>query len=137
MSDGSFPLFMFLSVSSIALFSFIAVASWADARRREREAYYKSETLKKIAEAQGAGASSAVEFLREESLRRAEEKKSAERHRREGIKLGGLVTAAVGIGLMIFLRAIERDEPVYLVGLIPLLIGVALLAYSYLLAPKK
>ena len=137
MNDGSFPLFMFLSVGSIALFSFIAVASWADARRREREAYYKSETLKKISEAQGAGASSAVEFLREESLRRAEEKKHAERHRREGIKLGGLVTAAVGIGLMIFLQAIERDEPVYLVGLIPLLIGVALLAYSYLLAPKE
>ena len=137
MNDGSFPLFMFLSVGSIALFSFIAVAPWADARRREREAYYKSETLKKIAEAQGAGASSAVEFLREEALRRTEEKKNTARHRREGIKLGGLVTAAVGIGLMIFLRAIDRDEPVYLVGLIPLLIGVALLAYSYLLAPKE
>ena len=38
---------------------------------------------------------------------------------------------------MIFLRAIERDEPVYLVGLIPGLIGVALLAYGYLLAPKE
>jgi nucleoside recognition membrane protein YjiH len=137
MNDGSFPLFMFLSVGSIALFSFIAVAAWADARRREREAYYKSETLKKIAEAQGAGTGSAIEFLREEALRRAEEKKSAERHRREGIKLGGLVTAAVGIGLMIFLRAIEGDKPVYLVGLIPVLIGVALLAYSYLLAPKE
>jgi hypothetical protein len=137
MNDGSFPLFMFLSVGSIALFSFIAVAAWADARRREREAYYKSETLKKIAEAQGTGASSAVEFLREEALRRAEDKKNAAQHRREGIKLGGLVTAAVGIGLMTFLRAIERDEPVYLVGLIPLLIGVALLAYSYLLAPKE
>jgi uncharacterized membrane protein len=135
--NGGLPLFLFLSVGSIALFSFIAVASWADARRREREAYYKSETLKKIAEAQGAGASSAIEFLREEALRRAEEKKNAARHRREGIKLGGLVTTAVGIGLMIFLRAIERDEPVYLVGLIPLLIGVALLAYSYLLAPKE
>ena len=137
MNDVSFPFFMFLSVGSIALFSFIAVASWADARRREREAYYNSETLKKIAEAQGAGASSAIEFLREEALRRAEDKKNAAQHRREGIKLGGLVTAAVGIGLIIFVRAIERDEPVYLVGLIPLLIGVALLAYSYLLAPKE
>src|SRR5213594_3331998 len=119
--SGSLPLFLFLSVTSIALFSFVAVAAWSDARRREREAYYKSETLKKIAEAQGAGASSAIEFLREEALRRAEDKKNAAQHRREGIKLGGLVTAAVGIGLMIFVRAIERDEPVYLVGLIPLL----------------
>jgi Flp pilus assembly protein TadB len=135
--SGSLPLFLFLSVTSIALFSFVAVAAWSDARRREREAYYKSETLKKIAEAQGAGATSAIEFLREEAIRRAEREKNAARQHREGVKLGGLVTAAVGVGLMIFLRAIVDDEPVYLVGLIPLLIGVALLAYSYLLAPKE
>ena len=54
-----------LSVSSIALFSFIAVATWSTERRKEREAYYKSETLRKIAEAQNAGGNSAVEFLRE------------------------------------------------------------------------
>jgi nucleoside recognition membrane protein YjiH len=135
--SGSSSLFLFLSVGSIALFSFVAVAAWSEARRREREAYYKIETLKKIAEAQGAGASSAIEFLREEAIRRAEQEKNAARSQREGVKLGGLVTTAVGIALMIFLRAIERDEPVYLVGLIPGLIGVALLAYSYFLAPKE
>jgi len=129
MHDATY-LFLFLSVASVALFSFVAVASWADARRREREAYYKSETLKKIAEAQGAGASSAIEFLREET-------KHAAQRRREGLKLGGLVTMAVGIGVLIFLRAIANDEPVFFVGLIPLLIGVALLTYSYFLAPKE
>ena len=122
--------FFFLSVASVALFSFVAVAAWSDARRREREAYYKSETLKKIAESQGAGASSAIEYLREEE-------RNAERRRREGTKLGGLVTGAVGISLMIFLRAIVPDEPIYLVALIPFLIGIVLLAYSYFLAPKQ
>jgi uncharacterized membrane protein (GlpM family) len=48
-----------------------------------------------------------------------------------------LITLAVGIGMMVFLKALERSEPAYLVGLIPLLIGVALLAYSYVLAPKQ
>src|SRR5215831_13828745 len=104
--------FFFLSVASVALFSFVAVAAWSDTRRSEREAYYKSETLKKIAESQGAGASSAIEYLREEE-------RNAERRRREGTKLGGLVTGAVGISLMIFLRAIVPDEPIYLVALIP------------------
>jgi hypothetical protein len=52
------------------------------------------------------------------------------------MKLGGLVTASVGIGLMIFLRAIVRAEPVYLVGLIPLFVGLSLLIYAYFLAPK-
>lgn len=35
-------------------------------------------------------------------------------------------------------RYVDRSDPspAYLVGLIPLLIGVALLAYTYVLAPK-
>ena len=32
-------------VGSIALFSFLTVNGWADARRKEREAYYRGETL--------------------------------------------------------------------------------------------
>lgn len=126
------PIFLFLSVASVALFSFVAVAVWSSERRREREAYYRSETIRKIAETQGAGGSSAIEFLREEE-------KNAARRRQEGQKLGGLITVAVGIGMMVFIAAVDRNdpEPAYLVGLIPLLIGVALLSYSYLLAPKQ
>jgi Domain of unknown function (DUF6249) len=126
----SLPMALFLAVGAIALFLFLAVASWSDARRREREAYYKSEALKKLAEMQGAGATAALEIMREED-------RIAERRRREGLRLGGLITLAVGIGMMVFLRAVEHSEPAYLVGLIPLLIGVALLAYSYILAPKE
>jgi len=122
--------FAFLSVGAVSLFSFVAVASWSDARRREREAYYRSETLKKIAETQGDGGKAALDFLREEE-------KNAMRRRREGTRLGGLITVAVGIGFMVFLRGIERSQPAYLLGFIPLFIGVALLAYSFFLAPKE
>ncbi|HUD67610.1 MAG TPA: hypothetical protein VMQ17_23710 [Candidatus Sulfotelmatobacter sp.] len=126
------PIFLFLSVASVALFSFVAVAVWSGERRREREAYYRSETIKKVADAQGAAGSSAIEFLREEE-------KIAARRRREGQKLGGLITVAVGVGLMVFINAVDRSDPspAYLVGLIPLLIGGALLAYTYVLAPKQ
>ena len=117
-------------VGSIALFSFLGVASWSDARRKEREAYYTTEALKKIAESSGEGAKSALEYLQEQN-------KGQLRRRLEGMKLGGLVTAAVGIGVMVLLRGLEHDEPVYLAGLIPLLIGVALLAYAFTLAPKE
>jgi hypothetical protein len=117
-------------VGSIAFFSFLAVAAWAGARRKEREAYYTSETLKKIAESSAEGASSALQLLREQE-------KNAIKRRLEGTKLGGLITVAVGIGLIVLLRGIEHDEPVYLAGMIPLLIGVAMLAYAYMLAPKE
>jgi len=127
-----FPLFAFLSVCALSLFSFVAVAAWADARRKEREAYYKSETLKKIAESPGAGATAAVEFIRDEERRAALQL-------REGQRLGGLVTIAVGIALMVLLLAVtdKGDKGVFVVGLIPLLIGVALLIHSYLLASKE
>jgi hypothetical protein len=124
------PVFLFLSVASIALFSFIAVAVWSQERRREREAYYRSETLKKLADTQGAGSSSAIDFLREEE-------KNAVRRRREGQKLGGLTTVAVGIALMVFIRSVDRGNPAYLVGLIPLFIGAALLVYVYFLGPNQ
>jgi hypothetical protein len=38
---------------------------------------------------------------------------------------------------MIFLKAVDHNEPAYLVGIIPLLVGGALLAYSSVLAPKN
>ncbi len=113
----------------IAFFSFLAVAIWAKNRRLEREAYYKNENLKKIAEAQGPSANTALEFLREQ------EKFRAVRHR-EGLKLGGLVTVAVGLGFFLLLRAVEPNHPIYVVSAVPLLIGLALLAYAYVLAPR-
>ena len=128
--QGALPIFLFLSVGAVSLFSFIGVAVWSDARRREREAYYKHEMLKRMAEIQGTGVASALELLREQD-------RIAERRCREGTKLGGMVTASIGIGLLVFLRALVPDRPVYLCGLIPLLIGIALLAYSYVLAPKQ
>ncbi len=52
------------------------------------------------------------------------------------MKVGGLTNIAVGVALIIFLRALVGDEPVYLCGLIPGLIGVALLTYALFLALK-
>ena len=95
---------------------------------REREAYYRSETLKKIAETGGGAA--ALEYLRED------DRKSALR-RRQAIKLGGVITIAAGIGFMVFLRAVESHEPVYLIGLMPVLVGVVLLVYAVTTASRS
>jgi Flp pilus assembly protein TadB len=114
--------FLFLSVGAVSVFSFVAVASWAGARSEERKAYYKSETIKKIAESSAGGATAALDFMREQERNKA-------RQLRESLKLGGLITIAVGIALLIFLRAL-LGPPLYLCGVIPLLIGVALLVYA-------
>jgi hypothetical protein len=118
-------LWEFLSVGAVGLFSFLAIASWSESHRREREAYYRTEAIRKLAEATPDIAAAAFEFLREQ------ERNDKERVRAQ-IKIGGLVTCAVGMGTMAFLAALIREAPIYLSGSIPFLIGVALLAWSYI-----
>jgi hypothetical protein len=121
----------FLAVGAIALFGiFLPVTTWLDTRRREREAYYKSETLRRLAESSGEGAKVAIELLREEEHLRQIKKL-------EGMKIGGLVNIAVGIGLGFMLWALTGTGGPYLVGLIPGLIGVALLVYVFFLAEPR
>ena len=120
--------FIVPSIGFIALFSFLAVAKWSDNRRRERDAYYKSEMVRKAMEMPGATPATAQEFIRELQA-------IADHRRRENLKLGGLITAAVGIGIIVFL--IGKPGPqIYTLGAIPLFIGGALLAYAYVLAPR-
>jgi hypothetical protein len=116
--------FGFLAVGAIALFTMISVSSWSSSRQKEREAYYRNDMLKKVAEAQGPGAASALELLREEA-------KILSVRTKQGLKIGGLVCFCVGIGVLVFLKAMVTDEPVYLCGLIVMLIGIALYAGSY------
>ena len=132
MAEEMIPIavFVMLAIGAVALFGWLSVVSWTEARRREREAYYRSEVLKSLAAAQGAGGSAALELFREQE-------RAAARKVLETQKLSGLITIGVGIGLMVFLRGVEREAPAYLVGLIPLLIGVGLLIYAYGLAPRS
>jgi hypothetical protein len=116
-------------VGTVATFGFLGVASWANARRREREAFYRNEVLKKLAEAGPDGSSAALEMFREQQ-------RASDRNRLEFQRLGGLILAAVGIGLMALLKGVARHEAAWLAGLIPALMGAALLIYSYGLAPR-
>lgn len=126
--DHVLPVFLFLSVATFSFFSFLAIAVWSDSRRREREAYYRKETLNRIAESPIERATAALEFLRQEDLRRQQKWQ-------EGLKVAGLVTAGVGIGLTIALYAVG-ERPEFMLGTIPLTIGLALLGYAYLLARR-
>jgi hypothetical protein len=65
--NEAFGLWMFLSIGAVSLFViFIPTVHYIDARRKEREAYYKAETLRRLAEASGEGAQAALQMLREE-----------------------------------------------------------------------
>jgi len=120
--EAGVAVFVWLSIVSIALFTFLGVAVWTGTRAEERKLYYKNDLLKKIAESPEASGAAALQYLREQH-RMAQEK------RRGGLQLGGLITAAIGVGTMIFLLAMVH-QPVFFVGLIPLLIGAVLFFYG-------
>lgn len=126
----AFGLWMFLSIGAVALFGvLVPFVTWIEGRRKEREAFYKADTVRRLAEASGDGAKAAIEMLREEERLKAINK-------REGLKVAGLINLGVGVGLGILLYSIggpKGDNP-YLVGMIPGLIGVAMLVYVYVLA---
>lgn len=116
-----------LVVGVVAIFSCITVMSWLEKRKREREAYYRSETLRKVAEMPGGSPAAVMDCMREQ------ERETASR-RREGLRLGGITLVAAGIGLMILLKSL--DGAPFLTGTIPLLIGAAILLYAYVLEPR-
>jgi hypothetical protein len=126
----NFGMWLFLSVGAVAMFCvFIPLVTWLDSRRKEREAYYKSENIRRLAEAPGDAAKTALELLREED--RLKRLKTI-----EGLKIGGLINVGVGVGLIIFLRSLMgggHGSP-YLCGLIPGLIGVGMLVYAFFMA---
>ncbi|MGA8109581.1 MAG: hypothetical protein WB974_09110, partial [Acidobacteriaceae bacterium] len=77
---------------------------------------------------QGAGANSALELLREED-------RIVTARTKWGLQIGGLVTGAVGLGVMIFLAVLLGGNGVWLCGLIPLLVGVALYVSARFVKP--
>jgi Flp pilus assembly protein TadB len=122
-------MYVFLSVSAVALFSFIAIAHWAEERRKEREAYYRYESLRRIAESPSENAAQVIRLLQDEDRRK-------QLSRREGIKIGGIINVAVGISVCIFLYNLLGPRSPYLAGLVPACIGAALLIYALALAPR-
>jgi Flp pilus assembly protein TadB len=122
-------LFLIPVVAVIAVFTFVAIATWSDNRRKEREAFYRHETYRKMLEQPQGSAEQILQLMRQEELQK-------NRRRIEGIRLSGMITLVSGAGLMMFLYFLVKDEPVYWVGVIPALVGLVLLAYGYFLAPK-
>jgi len=126
-SIGVSGMFLFLSVLMVSVFSFVSIAVWTEARRKEREAYYKAESVRRLAEAPADAGKYMIEIMREDERIRIAAARAQAIKQREGLKIGGLVNIAVGVGLYLLMRNVGGPT---MVGAIPGLIGVALLAYG-------
>jgi hypothetical protein len=122
-------IFIIPVVGTVAVFTFVAIATWSENRRKEREAFYRHETYRKMLEQPQGSAEQILQLMRQEELQK-------NRRRLEGIRLGGMITLVSGVGVMVFLYFLVKDEPLFLVGVIPVLVGLMLVVYGYVLAPN-
>jgi hypothetical protein len=118
---------MLIPIAGIVM---IILVVYFGVRQKERESAQRTELLRKIAESPGDAAQKVLEMIRQQE-------NAAQVRRYEGMKLGGLITAAAGIGVMIFLSQMVKNQPAWLAGVIPLLVGAALFSYVMFFAPKK
>jgi hypothetical protein len=81
-----------------------------------------------VTESSTDGGKASIEYLREVN-------RMAQFRTIEGLKIGGVIMIAVGIGVVALLWFVAGHD-VAMCGLIPGLIGVAMLVYVYLLAPR-
>jgi hypothetical protein len=111
---------LMVAVCGTALLAFFSVLAWLDTRRKEREASYRNEMLRRIAEA--SDPAPLLAYVRD--AERADVART-----RTKARVAGLITLAVGAALTIFLHQIA-GAPVHLVGLVPLFVGAVLLILS-------
>lgn len=118
-------LLLFQVASGTVVLLFVVALVWLGARRRERQDFYLSEMVKKLAATSGT---SAEDFLREYE-------RAKRQRRREAMTICGVIGALAAAGLMIFLRGLG-PLPIYRVGLIPLLPCLGLVIYARFFASR-
>ena len=117
-----------LALIVMSVLAMIAVAAWADARRREREALYRSELFAKLAGQPVETVERLLTYMREEQARKEARGRVESR---AALRLGGCVLVVVGASLSAFLFLLVRETPVWSIGLLPGGIGIVLLLFSF------
>ncbi len=115
----------------ISVFAFISVVVWADNHRKERESFHQHQTYQKMLDS-GSSADTVVAFVQDQEDR---QRRDQEREKIRGLRMGGVITTAVGVALTAFLFFIAPEEPVYLVGLMPLGVGLVLCYFGFSASP--
>lgn len=111
-------------VAIIAAFTFSSIAKWSDNRRKERDALYRHETYRRLAESSHTASQQVLAMMREEEINR-------QRQRVEGMKLGGLIALAVGVSGFFALYFMVTGFAAYWISLVVVAVGAVLTIYGF------
>jgi hypothetical protein len=124
------PLFLFLTATVVAVFTFVSVAHWIGTQSQERQARDRHALLKTLAEMPGENARRILDLMVEQDLKKARKDRSEQ-------LMGGLITLAVGASLSIMLATLSHEPGVWTVGLIPASVGATLFAFNLFTKPDR
>ncbi|MDA8019796.1 MAG: hypothetical protein MPN21_20335 [Thermoanaerobaculia bacterium] len=127
MGSGGIAFWLFLAAATVAALTFLSVVVWTENRLKERKEFYRYEFRKRLVEAGKMDAASVAGLMRYEYDLRL-------RQGRQQLLVASFVNLGAGIGLCFGLRFIENS--IWMVGLIPVSVGLCLLAYGFLFAEK-
>jgi hypothetical protein len=122
--------FLFLAAGAVGLFAYLSVAHWVNARTEERQARDRIALLRRMAEQTPAAVASVLDHLREENARAEEKEQKKElQARRNGMQTGAILIA-LGVGFAMAFALVSRREPVWILGVIPTLVGLVVFVFA-------
>ncbi len=118
---------IFLAAVTVASLTFVTIIVWVENRRKERQEYYRFEFRKRLVEAEKMDAASFASLMQYEHELKLQQG-------RQKLLVAAFVIFGSGVGLCVGLQFIAGS--VWMVGLIPVSIGLSMLAYGLLFAAK-
>lgn len=124
---GNMMFWLFLSATVVASLAFVSVVVWAAKRVQERQEFYRFEFRKRLVE---DGKMDAASFA---ALMRYEHELSQQKGRQK-LLVAAFVFLGIGVGTVAGLQFLNND--VFMVGLIPTVMGLFMLFYGLVFAPN-
>ena len=127
---------LFAAAVAVAVFAYLSVVQWTNARTAERNARERLVLMGRLAEQPAEGVKLVLELLREDDRRAEEEQRQRRRQEQQGGMQAGVVLITVGAGLALFLYSVTKADPdaaaknVWTLGLLPLMLGLVFMAFS-------
>jgi hypothetical protein len=130
------PLLIMVLPLLLLIFAWTSVTYWISARAAERRMRERYALLKHLSERPAESVQIVLEQLRQDDAKEEQRRRAKAATMRRGKLEGGFIMIVLGIGLGAFLRMLGPSMALWLIGLMPLLVGVVFVISAVFEKPK-
>ena len=120
----------------LLIFAWTSVTYWISARATERRMRERYALLKALSERPADSVQMVLEQLRQDDAKEEERQRAKNAVMRRGKLEGGFIMIVLGAGLGVFLYYLTPRSALWMISLMPALIGVVLAISTWLEKPK-